>query len=286
MAGHELIDDYLADVARRLRWRPDVDALTDELRDHLYCAVERRTAAGIPSAAAQTETLNQFGPPGDIAMNFATTGTTGLAVPTSFTVSAGRLALASAIGWVLVPVLMLASDLTDQATGSWEGAPQRLFMTGMSVMMLSAVLAAVVVVAMVQRHGGLGIVGNLGIGLAVVGALATFVAWFYPGWGSLIGLGAVIMAIAMWRRSIAPQRSTIAFGLAWPLAGVTGFVLRLLEVGRVDEWGDYPAAWLGGLAVGCVLFAAALAGLGRWLRSEEPVTEEAIQAAALARNAS
>jgi len=213
MAGHELIDEYLADVARRLVWRPDVDAVTDELRDHLYCSVERRTAAGIPSAAAQTETLTNFGPPGDIAMDFATTGTTGLAVPTSFTVSAGRLAIFSAVGWLLVPGLMIATDLADQASGSWEGTPQTLFMIGLAVMMVSAVLAAVVVVALVQRHGGLGIVGHIGIGLVVLGALATFAAWFYPLWGSFIGLGGVIMAVAMWRRSIAPE---------WSMPLVTG----------------------------------------------------------------
>ena len=118
MAGHELIDSYLADVARRLAWRPDVEAITDELRDHLYCAVERRTAAGIQPVAAQTETLTDFGPPGDTAMSFATSGTDGLAVPTSFTVSAGRIAIASAVGWVLVPALMIATDLADQAAGA------------------------------------------------------------------------------------------------------------------------------------------------------------------------
>lgn len=282
MAGHELIDEYLDDVARCLAWRPDVDAVTDELRDHLYCAVERRTSAGIPSAAAQTETITQFGPPGEMAMDFATTGTTGLAVPTSFTVSSGRLALASAVGWVLVAVLMTVIEIADRSTGSWEGTPQNLFMVGTSVMMLSAVFAAVVVVAIVQRHGGLGIVGNLGIGVMALGAVATFVAWFYPGWGGLIGLGGVIIAVAMWRRSIAPRRATIAFGLAWPLAGVTGVVLRLLEVGRVDEWGDYPAALLGGLAIGCATFAVALTGLGRWLMNEEAATDDAIRDAALA----
>ncbi len=282
MAGHELIDRYLDDVARRLAWRPDVGAVTDELRDHLYCAVERRTAAGIPEATAQTETIAHFGPPGDIAMDFATTGTKGLAVPTSFTVSAGRLAIAAALGWVLVPALMIASELTDRATGSWEGTPQLLFMVGMSILMLSAVFTAVLVVALVQRHGGLGVVGAIGIGLAMLGSLATFTAWFYLGWGSLIGLGSVIIAVVMRRRSIVPRGATIAFGLAWPVGGLVLALLDLLQVGPVDDWGDRPAALLGGLSVGSVAFAVALVGLGRWLATEEAVTDDAIRAAVLA----
>lgn len=282
MAGHELIDDYLADVAHRLRWRPDADAVIDELRDHLYCAVERRAAAGNSATEAQHETLAAFGPPGNVAMDFASSGTSGLAVPTSFTVTAGRLAPLAAIGWVLVSVLFTASHFADQVSGNWEGTPQVLWMTGAGIMIMSAALSAAVVIALVERHGGLGVVGHAGIGLTSLGALATLIGWFYPGWGGLIGVGCLIIAVAMWRRSILPRRPTIAFGGSWLLAGAIGVALRVMEVGTPDQFGDYQVALLVGLAVGCAGFAFALFGFGRWLAREDPIGHDEIRAMATA----
>ncbi len=280
MAGHQLIDEYLDDVATRLRWRPDVDAITDELRDHLYSAVERRVAMGSGSSDAEHETLAAFGPPGHVAMDFASTGTSGLAVPTSFSVTAGRLAPLAAVGWVLSSGLMIASEMVDRATGQWEGRPQVLYLVGSSLMLISAALTAVVVVALVERHGGLGILGRLGIGLTALGAVATFVSWFYPGWVSLIGLGALLMAVALHRRSLAPRTPAVLFGSAWLVAAAVTLVLELIGVGTPDEWGDNRTALLAGLVVGCVGCAAALVGLGRWLGREDAITDETIRSLA------
>ncbi len=282
MAGHELIDDYLDDIARRLRWRPDVDAVTDELRDHLYSAVERRVAMGSSSSEAERETLAAFGPPGDVAMDFATTGTSGLAVPTSFTVTAGRLALFAAAGWILVLVVITASQIADEVTGRWEGPPQILYLVGSVLMLISAALTAVLVVALVQRHGGLGIIGRLGIGLATLGAAASFVSWFYPGWVTLIGVGSLLVAVAIRRRSLAPQPPAVLFGAAWLLATAATVGLDMLGVGTPDEWGDNRTALMIGLAVGCVGYAAALIGLGRWMAREDAITDETIRSLAVA----
>ena len=280
MAGHQLIDDYLADIARRLRWRPDVEAITDELRDHLYSAVERRMTMGVEEATAEHETVAAFGPPRHVAMDFASTGTNGLAVPTPFTATAGRIGWFAAAGWALVAPLMVASELADRSTGQWEGPPQVLYMVGSVVMMLAAVLTAVLVIALVQRHGGLGIVGRIGIGLAWIGAVASFVSWLFIGWVSLIGLGALVMAIAVRKRSLAPKRSTVLFGGAWLAAVAAGVVLDVAGVGTPDQWGDNRTAQLAGLVVGCACYAAALAGFGRWLAGEDPITYDTIRSMA------
>lgn len=282
MAGHELIDEYLDDIARRLRWRPDVDAISDELRDHLYSAFERRVAMGSGSSEAERETVAAFGPPGHVAMDFASTGTSGLAVPTRFTVTAGRLALFAAVGWILSSVLMVASAMADEATGQWEGTPQNIYLVGSVTMLISATLTAVFVIALVKRHGGLGIVGRLGIGLAMLGAVASLLSWFYPGWLSLIGLGALLIAVAVHRRSLAPRRPAILFGAAWLLAVAATESLDAAGVGTPDEWGDNMTALLSGFVVGCVGYAAALVGLGRWLAGEDAVTQEEIRALAVA----
>lgn len=282
MAGHELIDSYLDDVANRLRWRPDVDAITDELRDHLYSAVERRMTLGSTTSAAEHETLAAFGPPAQTAMDFASSGAGGLAVPTTFTVNAGRLAPVAAVGWVLSSGLMIVSEMSERASGQWEGVPQVLYLLASVLMLMSAVLSAVFVVALVERHGGLGIVGRLGIGLATLGAIATFANWFFPVWVGLIAVGALLTAIAVHRRSLAPRRPAIMFGAAWLVAVTVTVVLDVAGVGTPDQWGDNRTAILAGLVVGCVGYALALVELGRWLAREDAITAETIRSLAIA----
>ena len=45
---------------------------------------------------------------------------------------------------------------------------------------------------------------------------------------------------------------------------------RFIEVGSIDQWGDYPAAYEIGGTVGFAIFAAGVLGIGLWLRNEEP----------------
>jgi hypothetical protein len=55
---------------------------------------------------------------------------------------------------------------------------------------------------------------------------------------------------------------------------VTWVVLRLLEVGTPDEWGDYWVAGWAGIATGSVILSGGMVGLGRWLATESPVGEQ------------
>ncbi len=216
MARYQLIDDYLVDIERRIRWRPDHAAAADELRDHLYSAVDDLLDEEEPTDAdrwqAQQQVIARFGDPGTVATTFATTGSRGLAVPTTFTTSAGRLGVGSAGGWLAACGLFAASDLVDRATGDWDGAPQILFAIGTSVLLLTAALTTVVVAGLIRRHGGLGVVGWAAVVLAGLGAVASLLSWFVFGWVTLLGLGALTLSLAMARRSLAPRTATILFG--------------------------------------------------------------------------
>ena len=69
---------------------------------------------------------------------------------------------------------------------------------------------------------------------------------------------------------VAPRLPMIGYGSGFLLGSVAFAVARLLEVGSIDEWGDYPLAYQIGGTVGFVIIAAGLFGIGLWLRSEEP----------------
>jgi hypothetical protein len=59
--------------------------------------------------------------------------------------------------------------------------------------------------------------------------------------------------------------------LAFPVGNGLFLGLRYLQVGPVDEYGDYPIGFVAGIVLATLLFAAALARLGRWLAREEPL---------------
>lgn len=57
VAGDDLIDTYLGELAARLRWRRDVDELIDELGDHLWATAEELELAGEEVDVAQRAAL-------------------------------------------------------------------------------------------------------------------------------------------------------------------------------------------------------------------------------------
>ena len=105
MAGYALIDSHLEKVRAGLAHRADVAEVIAELEDHLYSAAERAEADGAEVRAAQEATLARFGDPGVVATAFATNARGGVAVPTSFTRSAGSVALVGAFLWLTFPAM-------------------------------------------------------------------------------------------------------------------------------------------------------------------------------------
>lgn len=266
MARHELIEGYLARLAEEVRWRDDADDVLAEARDHLSTAVERAVARGTDPEVAQREALAAFGDPPVVARALATTRR-GVALPTSATRSAGRSALLGAAAWVLFPLAWWSgSALEDRGAAAGPVA----YWVGTGALAVAVVLTLIALDGLFVRHGGPGVAGWVARILAAVAVAATFLAWFIPGWGLLIGSAAAVTAIALWREHLAPRWGLAALGAGW-LGGIATFaVLRVLEVGRVDEWGDYPAAVNGGLTVGCGLTAVGLLIVGRWLAGEAP----------------
>jgi hypothetical protein len=142
------------------------------------------------------------------------------------------------------------------------------------ILLPAALLTVVMIVALIRRHGGLGVVGHLATAVAALGAMASSVSWFVAGWASLVGLGALIVAGALLRRGLTPRLPTLFLGLSWPAAALVWIVLRVLEVGTPDQWNNYHVPVIAAICVGALGYAVALFGLGRWMSGEEAVSTE------------
>jgi len=276
MAGYELIDAYLVGLRRRLAWRPDVDDVVAEAGDHLYSAVERLIDDGSSRAAAQRDVLDRFGDSTTVASAFAATSSGGLAIPTTFTRRAGFAALVAAGLWVGVAGLWLASEVLpdESAMIAWR--------LGWICLLGASASTMVVMIGLRRRHGGLGPLGTVALILAGLGVVATVFGWFVMGWGVLFAVGMLLLALAVHSRDVAPRAAVIAFGGAWSVGVITWSVLRALEVGPRNEWGDYEIVSPVAVAVGVTVLVPGLLGLGRWLSRETPVNLDSAEPLAAA----
>jgi hypothetical protein len=276
VADYALIDGYLDSMRSSIRWRRDLDDVIAEIEDHLISATENFEARGSDRVNAQQRTLDEFGDPKVLAVVFASTPTGGITVPTTFTNSAGAFAIVSAIGWISgLAAMAVAAGLPD-ATGV---DPDQFVANGQTIFFIIATMALlaagalmfVTMIGLYQRHGRLGILGIVGLGITGLGVFMLLISWAFALWMTLIGIGVLLFAISLLRRDISPRLWTVVWGGGMAIGAISFYVLRFLEVGDRDKWGDYPLAVAFALPIGVVVMAAGLAGMGRWLRSEEPV---------------
>ncbi len=276
MADYALIDGYLESMRSSIRWRRDLDDVIAEIEDHLISATERFEARGSDCVNAQQRTLDEFGDPKVLAVAFASTPTGGIAVPTTFTKSAGAFAIVSAVAWIIGLVAVAISAGLPDSTGvdpeQFVANGQTIFfIIGATSLLAAGVLMFVAMIGLYQRHGSLGLLGIAGLGITGLGVVTLLIAWAFALWMTLIGVGVLLFAISLLRRDLSPRLWTVIWGAGMAVGAITWYVLRSLEVGDRDQWGDYPLAVAFALPVGVVIMAVGLAGIGRWLRSEEPI---------------
>ena len=256
MAQYQLIDDYLGALRQKVHWRRDADDLIDEAHDHLLLALETSQASQPDLIAAQRHTLERFGDPEALADAFASTTTGGIAVPTKFTRNAGWFGMFAALAWVIVlPAWM------DWDQGDWAGP-----------VYLAAVIASTVfAIGFYRRHGGaLGRMGQVGLIIFIVGVASNVAFWAVAFWMGIQGIGMLLMGTAAIRAGISPRLPTIVYSSAFATGAAAFTVMRGLELGEPDRWGDYQGVTQASVLIGAGLFVLAALGLGRWLASEQP----------------
>jgi hypothetical protein len=267
MAEHVLIDRYLAELRRTLARHRDVGDIVDEVADHLHTGAQRWRSRGIDDRTAERRTLDAFGDPALVARVYASERHGGFAMPTRFTRIAGTLLVVAGATWIVSFVLILSSSLAER-TRPWDGLPVVLYQLGALALLGGALAMAVGLTGVWVRHRRGGPLALLALALLGAGVLATSIAWAIGLWVPLVGAGGALLAVWLLRHDMAPRAAAWQVGVGGALAG--GGTLVLIKVGRIDGI-DTP--WLALLFVGLTAYAAGIVGIGRWLRSEQPLDD-------------
>jgi hypothetical protein len=144
-----------------------------------------------------------------------------------------------------------------------------------SVALLVAAALSVMGAAWVSRGCGRPRLRAVGLVVGGVGVAASLVAWALPLWMTVLGVGLAMVSVAAasrGRRLVGLMAAGQFAGLGVLFAGIAA------EVGRRDEWGDYPAAGGIALVVTAAVMMVALVGLMR-LTDRHLVTLDSVDVA-------
>ncbi len=184
---------------------------------------------------------------------------------TKLTRKAGTFALVGAIAWlVAAPFAFLrANDISNGDGDYW---------TLTILVFAAAICTTVAVFGLLQRSGAGRRLVVLAMLFAILGTLLLGAAsWAWIAAVPLLTIAALVAVLRLRARGLGSAPAQWLLVVAWPIGIGIALLLAKLEVGPVDSYGDYNIAFLVGFATGCLLFAAGLAVIGRWLRSEQGV---------------
>jgi hypothetical protein len=166
--------------------------------------------------------------------------------------------LVAGTAWLVVAGYGLRMAIVD-TDDDWQ--PAYLAFT---VALLVGAALSLTVAAWATRQSGRPRLRMVGLAIGGVGVAASLVAWALPLWMTISGVGLATVTLAAdtgARRALALLTAGQVVGLAAMFAGIAA------EIGRRDEWGNYPAA--AGIAV-MVTAAITIVALVDLARSLDP----------------
>lgn len=179
------------------------------------------------------------------------------------------LAVVAGAAWLIVAGYGAWTSFVDEGD-SWKGT-----YTVFSLALVVAAATTLGLAAQATRGSTRSVLRRVGLGVGGLGVLSAIVAWAVLLWMTVLGLAFVIVAIAS-----GPQvRRTVSMLAAGQLAGIAVlFALLTAEVGRLDDYGDHPAA--GGIAI-VMTAAVTIAALVALTKAPAPADREPVPAAAV-----
>jgi hypothetical protein len=244
------IDSYIADLQRRLRRLDDADDLVAEVEDHLRAAAAHLVSSdGLDQQEAEEHAIDSYGTPAKVAAGFRRGARQGGAIPTRFTRLSGLAAMAT-------PLMLLFGSIFNR--GPAKGPVHGL---GVFLQVASYATLVIAIVGLVVRHGGLGRMRWVIVGLLVAAPALAFAG--YPGLvaGILALVAALaIMSVGLYRAAILPRPAILLLfsAPAWFL--VAAFVVTVAGGDAGDDAGRYGAV----VAASVALIALAWFGWALW----------------------
>ena len=274
MAGDGAIDEYLTELHRRVAaWHRRPDEVVAEAADHLSERVEELTAAGHEPDEAIALTIAGFGSPSEVADAHLRVARRP-AIPTTGTRTTGALAIVGGPAWI--GLVLLVAVLPDGNTIAWMGMAQ--------VFHLAVAMSIVAMFGLWQRHGGLGRLSVLSCIPAALAAPFVFFVWPIPAWATLLGLASVLFGIPVIARRVAPLASSIALTAGLAVSGAAVLVAEIFVTNTDEDFAFLESnPIIVAMVAGFTIYGLGLIGVGRWMRSEEPVEVPALPAPTLSR---
>ncbi len=265
MAEPDLIDRYVADLRRDIRWRSDADDVIDEVHDHLRETASALRAAGLSETQAQQRALARFGDPEIIHRAFAVTPSGVVALPTAFTRAAGAVAFLAALLW------MVTAGLKWWESGLFVPWAHDQFVLFSIAVLTAAGVSLVVLIGMLARIGWPSPTAAISLGLAAIGMTTLAVAaWMWAILGLFLGVAFLLTVQAVIRMHERLRWLSWATAGGWFAGWMVAAMLSSAGLGPADEWGDSPMAVAIGFTIAALGMAVGLVGVGRWLTTERP----------------
>lgn len=263
MAEPDLIDRYVADLRRQIRWRSDVDDVLDEVHDHLRETAATLRTTGVDEAAAQRSTLARFGDPDIIHRVFSVAPSGGVVMPTAFTRTAGAVAFVAAGLWIAAAVLKWWES------GLFAPWTQDRFAIYAVVVATATLAAMIVMLGMLARIGWPNPTSGIAIGLAALSLIAMAVlTWMWPILGVFLGTAFLLTIRAVGQTLERRGWLQWAAAAGWFAGSMVFVLLSVVGLGPVDDYGDFPAAAAAGFTVAALGMVIGMLGIGRWLVAE------------------
>lgn len=225
MADDGLIAAYLRELGYSVARLPDAADIVAEAEDHLCETADRLVVDGRARAEAEAEAVARFGSAALISRICVIEAKRGASVPTIRTRAAGLAAL-------LTPVLLVVGQYLNVTV-------DRGFGHGIGVAALIAAIPVFVfgLWGLRARHGGLGQLGKLAIGCAVISPFLVFAGSYglFAGMG-LLGLAVTALVVEMLRANVLPVVPLVL--LATGPVGVLAVVVGISATG-----GDAGGVW-------------------------------------------